>query len=211
MSGLFVTFEGGEGTGKSTHARRLADRLTQAGSMVVLTREPGGSPGAEDLRQLLVAGKAERWSAEAEALLNYAARDSHLRETIRPALVRGDTVVCDRFMDSTRVYQGFAGGCDIALIDILERHIVGGDRPALTIILDVEASQGLGRAKGRSAPGEDRFERKGLSYHQKLREGFHEIARREPERCRLIDSSREPDAVARDIWAAVAPLVGFSL
>jgi dTMP kinase len=210
MSGLFVTFEGGEGTGKSTHARRLADRLTQAGSMVVLTREPGGSPGAEDLRQLLVAGKAERWSAEAEALLNYAARDSHLRETIRPALARGDTVVCDRFMDSTRVYQGFAGGCDIALIDILERHIVGGDRPALTIILDVEASQGLGRAKGRS-PGEDRFERKGLSYHQKLREGFHEIARREPERCRLIDSSREPNAVARDIWAAVAPLVGFSL
>src|SRR5262249_48027256 len=153
-------------------------------------------------RQLLVAGKAERWSAEAEALLNYAARDSHLRETIRPALIRGETVVCDRFMDSTRVYQGFAGGCDIALIDILERHIVGGDRPALTIILDVEASQGLGRAKERAAPAEDRFERKGLSYHQKLREGFHEIARREPERCRLIDSSREPDAVARDIWAA---------
>src|SRR6478736_9559230 len=118
MAGLFVTFEGGEGAGKSTQARRLAEQLREQGVSVVLTREPGGSPGAEELRQLLVSGEPERWSARAEALLNYAARDSHLTETIRPALSRGDAVVCDRFMDSTRVYQGLAGGCDIALIDI---------------------------------------------------------------------------------------------
>jgi dTMP kinase len=208
MDGLFVTFEGGEGTGKSTHARRLSERLTEAGRSVVLTREPGGSPGAEDLRKLLITGDTKRWSAKAEALLNYAARDAHLRETIKPALERGDIVICDRFIDSTRVYQGYAGGCDMALIDMLEQHIVGHDRPALTLILDVEASQGLVRAKGRGGPGEDRFERMQLSFHQKLREGFREIARLEPERCRLIDSSREPEAVARDIWAAVAPLAG---
>jgi dTMP kinase len=210
VAGLFVTFEGGEGTGKSTHARRLAERLTLLGRTVVLTREPGGSPGGDELRQLLVTGKAERWSANAETLLNYAARDAHLRETIRPALGRGEIVVCDRFMDSTRVYQGFAGGCDMVLIDMLEDRIVGRDRPALTLVLDVEASQGLARAKGRGGPGEDRFERKGLAYHQKLRDGFREIARREPDRCRLIDSTRHADAVAADIWTAVAPLAGIA-
>src|SRR5947209_8529137 len=211
MTGLFVTFEGGEGTGKSSHSRRLADRLTQAGRTVLLTREPGGSPGAEDLRKLLVTGNIERWSAKAEALLNYAARDAHLRETIGPALSRGEVVLCDRFMDSTRVYQGYAGGCDMALIDMLEDQIVGLNRPALTLILDVEVSRGLMRAKGRGAPGEDRFERKGPEYHQKLRDGFREVARLDPKRCRLIDSSREADAVAEDIWAAVAPLAGVAL
>jgi dTMP kinase len=210
MEGLFVTFEGGEGTGKSSHARRLATRLTDAGRAVVLTREPGGSAGAEELRRLLVTGGTERWSAKAETLLNYAARDSHLRETIRPALQRGEVVICDRFMDSTRVYQGFAGGCDLALIDVLEERIVGRDRPALTLVLDVEAAEGLARAKGRGAPGEDRFERKGLAFHEKLREGFREIARREPKRCRLIDSSRDADEVAGDIWAEVAPLAGLA-
>src|SRR5205823_14620887 len=187
------------GTGKSSHARRLADRLAQAGCAVLLTREPGGSPGAEDVRKLLVTGKTERWSAKAEALLNYAARDAHLRETIGPALKRGDIVLCDRFMDSTRVYQGYAGGCDMALIDMLEDQIVGLSRPALTLILDVEVSQGLLRAKGRGAPGEDRFERKGPEYHQKLRDGFREVARLDPKRCRLIDSSRETETVADDI------------
>ena len=210
MAGLFVTFEGGEGTGKSSHARRLADRLTQAGRAVLLTREPGGSPGAEDLRKLLVTGNTERWSAKAEALLNYAARDAHLRETIGPALTRGEVVLCDRFMDSTRVYQGYAGGCDMALIDMLEDQIVGLNRPAVTLILDVEVSLGLLRAKGRGAPGEDRFERKGPEYHQKLRDGFREVARLDPKRCRLIDSSRDTEAVAGDIWAAVAPLAGVA-
>jgi dTMP kinase len=210
MAGVFVTFEGGEGTGKSSHARRLAQRLTDAGRKVELTREPGGSPGGEELRRLLVTGRTERWSAEAEALLNYAARDAHLRETIRPALRRGDVVVCDRFMDSTRVYQGFAGGCDLALIDMLEKHIVGRDRPAVTLVLDVDVSQGLVRAKGRGAPGEDRFERKGIEYHKKLRDGFLAIAKGDPQRCRLIDSSRDVEAVAKDVWTVVAPLVGLA-
>ena len=210
MTGLFVTFEGGEGTGKSSHSRRLADRLMQAGRTVLLTREPGGSPGAEDLRKLLVTGNTERWSAKAEALLNYAARDAHLIETIGPALERGEVVLCDRFMDSTRVYQGYAGGCDMALIDMLEDQIVGLNRPAVTLILDVEVSLGLLRAKGRGAPGEDRFERKGPEYHQKLRDGFREVARLDPKRCRLIDSSRETETVAGDIWAAVAPLAGVA-
>ena len=121
MPGVFITFEGGEGTGKSSHARDLAEALRKSGRTVVLTREPGGSPSAEEVRALLVTGAVGRWSADAEALLNYAARDSHLRETIRPALVRGDLVLCDRFMDSSRAYQGFAGGGDMALIDTLEQ------------------------------------------------------------------------------------------
>jgi dTMP kinase len=210
MAALFVTFEGGEGTGKSSHARRLAERLTEAGCAVLLTREPGGSPGGEDLRELLVTGLTGRWSAEAEALLNYAARDSHLRETIRPALQRGEVVICDRFMDSTRAYQGYAGGCDLELIDTLEKHIVGKDRPGLTFILDIGPSQGLARAKGREHIGEDRFERKGIGYHERLRDGFREIARNDPGRCRLVDSSRAPDVVAADIWASIAPLAGVA-
>lgn len=208
MPGVFITFEGGEGTGKSSHARDLAETLRQAGRTVVLTREPGGSPGAEDVRALLVTGAVGRWSADAEALLNYAARDSHLRETIRPALARGDLVLCDRFMDSSRAYQGFAGGADMALIDMLERSIVGATRPELTLILDVEPELGLARAKGRAgasgAGAEDRFEKKGLAFHRKLREAFLAIAAKEPGRCRVIDSSRPYEAVSEDIKRAVA-------
>ena len=207
MPGLFITFEGGEGTGKSSHTKRLADRLAADGADVVLTREPGGSPGAEQIRDLLVTGDPGRWSAEAETLLNYAARDSHLRDVIRPALRRGAIVISDRFMDSTRVYQGIAGGCDLALIDGLERHIVGADRPALTIILDIDPAAGLARAKGRGATAEDRFENKSLAYHRRLRDGFRALAAADPARCRLIDSGRDAEQVAADIWAAVAPLV----
>lgn len=209
MAGRFITFEGGEGTGKSSHARDLAESLREKGRSVVLTREPGGSPGAEDIRALLVTGAVGRWSATAETLLNYAARESHLRETIRPALTRGDLVLCDRFMDSTRVYQGFAGGCDMELIEALEHKIVGDTRPALTLILDVDPELGLTRAK-RRADGEDRFEKKGLAFHRKLREGFLAVAARDPERCRIIDSSRSYDAVAQDIWRLVAPLAGVA-
>ncbi|MGE4252088.1 MAG: dTMP kinase [Parvibaculaceae bacterium] len=207
MTGRFITFEGGEGTGKSSHARDLAATLRETGRSVVLTREPGGSPGAEDIRALLVTGATSRWSATAETLLNYAARESHLRETIRPALARGDLVLCDRFMDSTRVYQGFAGGCDMELIEALEHKIVGGTRPALTLILDVDPELGLQRAKKRS-DGEDRFEKKGLAFHRKLREGFLAIAAQNPERCRVIDSSRPYAAVAEDIRRLVQPLSG---
>jgi dTMP kinase len=209
VPGRFISFEGGEGTGKSSHARELAKSLREKGRSVVLTREPGGSPGAEDIRALLVTGAVGRWSAIAETLLNYAARESHLRETIRPALARGDLVLCDRFMDSTRVYQGFAGGCDMELIETLERKIVGETRPALTVILDVDPELGLTRAKKR-ADGEDRFEKKGLAFHRKLREGFLAIAARDPERCRIIDSSRSYETVAQDIWRLVAPLAGVA-
>lgn len=208
MTGRFITFEGGEGTGKSSHARDLAESLRKTGRNVVLTREPGGSPGAEDIRTLLVTGTVGRWSATAETLLNYAARESHLRETIRPALTRGDLVICDRFMDSTRVYQGFAGGCDMELIENLERQIVGQTRPVLTLVLDVDPELGLARAKGRGASSEDRFEKKGLAFHRKLREGFLAIAAANPERCRVIDSGRPYDTVAKDIWRLVAKLAG---
>lgn len=208
MPGHFITFEGGEGTGKSSHARDLAESLRKKGRSVVLTREPGGSPGAEDIRTLLVTGSAVRWSATAETLLNYAAREAHLRETIRPALARGDLVLCDRFMDSTRAYQGVAGGADMELIETLERRIVGTTRPELTLILDVDPELGLKRAKGRGASAEDRFEKKGLEFHRILREGFLAIAAQDPQRCRVIDSSRSYQAVADDIWRLVAPLAG---
>jgi len=208
MPGHFITFEGGEGTGKSSHARDLAESLRKKGRTVVLSREPGGSPGAEDIRALLVTGATGRWSATAEILLNYAARESHLRETIRPALARGDLVLCDRFMDSTRAYQGFAGGGDMELIDALERQIVGATRPELTLILDVDPELGLTRAKGRGASGEDRFEKKGLEFHRSLRQGFLTIAAKDPGRCRVIDSSRPYGAVANDIWRIVAPIAG---
>ena len=207
MPGVFITFEGGEGTGKSSHARDLAESLRKAGRKVVLTREPGGAPGAEDIRALLVTGTVGRWSPEAETLLNYAARESHLRETIRPALLRGDLVLCDRFMDSTRAYQGFAGGGDMELIEALERKVVGATRPELTLILDVDPELGLKRAKGR-AGAEDRFEKKGLEFHRKLREGFLRIAELDPYRCRVIDSSRPYAAVAEDIRRLVMPVAG---
>jgi dTMP kinase len=208
VPGVFITFEGGEGTGKSSHARDLAESLRKDGRKVVLTREPGGAPGAEDIRALLVTGTVGRWSPEAETLLNYAAREAHLRETIRPALLRGDLVLCDRFMDSSRAYQGFAGGGDMELIEALERMIVGATRPDLTLILDVDPELGLKRAKGRGAGTEDRFEKKGLEFHHRLRKGFLEIAAQDPQRCRVIDSSRPYAAVAEDIRRAVAPLAG---
>jgi dTMP kinase len=207
VAGRFITFEGGEGTGKSSHARGLAEALRAKGRSVVLTREPGGSPGAEDIRAILVTGAVGRWSATGETLLNYAARESHLRETIRPALARGDLVICDRFMDSTRVYQGFAGGCDVELIDVLERKIVGETWPDLTLILDVDPKLGLTRAKKR-ADGEDRFEKKGLAFHRRLRAGFLAIAAHDAQRCRIVDSSGSYEDVAREIWSIVEPVAG---
>jgi dTMP kinase len=207
MAACFITFEGGEGTGKSTHCRRLAERLRGLGHAVTLTREPGGSPGGELIRQLLVSGDTNRWSSEAEALLNYAARSSHLRDTIRPALASGEIVVSDRFIDSTRAYQGYAGGCDLGFIDMLERQIVGADRPQLTLVFDLDVEQGLNRAGHRKDSSEDRFERKGLLFHQRLREGFLRIAAAEPTRCRIIDASGAIDETADAVWRQVEPLV----
>ena len=196
--GCFITLEGGEGVGKSTQAAQLRDFLDEAGYSVVLTREPGGAPGAEEVRSLLVEGDAERWSPTGELLLLYAARDDHLRNTIRPALERGDWVICDRFSDSTRVYQGYVGGVDASLIAELERTVVGETRPDLTIVFDMDAQAGLDRAASRGG-GEDRFERKGFAFHDALRQGFLEIARCEPERCAVIDAGGDVSAVAADI------------
>lgn len=202
MPGTFVTFEGGEGTGKSTQIGRLAARLREHGRDVVVTREPGGTPEAEALRALLVSGEPGRWTAKAEALLNFAARDSHLTQVIRPTLEQGMIVLSDRFMDSTRVYQGTAGGVDAHLIDMLERTIVGETKPDLTLIFDLDPALGLQRAKLRDG-GEDRYERKGLEFHSKLRDGFLKILRREPNRCRLVDAALPADEVEQTVWSIV--------
>ena len=200
--GRFITFEGGEGTGKSTQARILAERLRGAGREVVLTREPGGSKGAETLRKLVVEGEADRWSPTAETLLMYAARADHLERLIRPALASGAWVVCDRFFDSTRAYQGAGGGVSPALIGELERSVVGEDRPDLTLVFDLPVEAGLARAAGR-AGGEARFEGKGLEFHERLRTAFLEIAEQEPDRCAMIDAAPPPKDVSEVVWIAV--------
>ncbi len=204
MSLCFITFEGGEGSGKSTQIRRLAARLEAEGRDVLVTREPGGTPEAEAVRSLLVNGDVARWTPQSEALLNYAARDQHLVQVIRPALAAGRSVLCDRFMDSTRAYQGYAGGVDLRFIDALESAIVGATRPNLTLVFDLDPAIGLARARQRGdAVSEDRYERKGLAFHQKLREGFQDILRREPQRCRFIDAAQDIDQVAEDVWSIV--------
>jgi dTMP kinase len=201
--GLFITFEGGEGGGKSTQARLLAERLRALGHDLVQTREPGGSPGAEALRGLLLEGAADRWSPLSETLLMYAARRDHLERTILPALAAGKTVLCDRFYDSTRAYQGAAGGVDAKVIADLEAAVVGENRPDLTLIFDLPVETGLSRAAGRGA-AEARFESKGTAFHQRLRDAFLAIAAREPDRCVLIDADRPVEAVAEAVWAAVS-------
>jgi dTMP kinase len=203
MLGLFITFEGGEGAGKSTQIARLAKYYREQDRDVVQTREPGGTPAAEDIRSLLVNGETGKWSATSEALLNYAARSAHLSDVIRPALSVGKIVVCDRFMDSTRAYQGIAGDCAIGLIDSLENEIVGPTRPDLTFIFDIDPRIGLQRAKARGAGIEDRYERKGLAFHEKLRSGFRDIALREPARCAVLDASKDVDTVWSDLLLAL--------
>ena len=204
--GVFITFEGGEGAGKSTQLRRLAERLGAAGREVVATREPGGSDGAEAVRKLLVEGAADRWSPLAETLLLYAARADHLERLIRPALARGAVVISDRFADSTRAYQGAAGGVAPAFIDTVERTVLGDTRPDLTLILDLPAERGLQRAAGRGG-AEARFESKGLVFHRRLRDGFLAIAAAEPGRCVVIDADRPVDEVAERVGGAVAALL----
>ncbi len=205
MRGRFITFEGGEGTGKSTHAARLAERLKAFGVGVHLTREPGGSPGAEILRYVILSGVAKPLGAEAEAMLFAAARDDHLNTVIRPALERGVWVICDRFADSTRVYQGVAGDVDSRSIRALERIVVGDTKPDLTFILDVPASVGMQRAtKRRGDTGADRFENEALAFHEKLRDGFLMLAASEPDRCVLIDATVPKEDVAEQIWRTVS-------
>lgn len=206
--GAFLTFEGGEGAGKSTQIARLAATLrARSGRAVCVTREPGGSPRAEEIRTALLDGVAKPYGPFAEALLFSAARIDHLDRLIRPALRRAEIVLCDRFIDSTRAYQGAAGGLDPGILDALERVVVGPTRPDLTLILDLAPEAGLARAAGRGAgtgQGADRFEAEALDFHIRLREAFLAIARAEPERCAVIDASRDPDTVEAAIRAVVA-------
>lgn len=204
MRGRLITFEGGEGTGKSTHAALLADRLKSLGIAVVRTREPGGSPGAEAIRHVLLSGAAEPLGPEAEAILFAAARDDHVHSTISPALHRGAWVICDRFIDSTRVYQGSLGKVDLKLIRALERATIGDMMPDLTIVLDVPADIGLARAKKRRGENAtDRFEAESLAFHEELREAYRRAALDEPQRCVLIAATQPKAEVAEQIWQAV--------
>jgi dTMP kinase len=202
--GRFITLEGGEGAGKSTQARLLAERLRMRGFECVTTREPGGSPGAERLREVLLSGAVAPLGSTAEALLFTAARIDHLDHTIRPALARGAFVVCDRFVDSTRAYQGALGNLDPQLIGALERVAVGSTRPDLTLILDLPPDVGMARAATRRADAApDRFEREGTSFHEGLRRAFLEIAKQDPKRCVVIDATRSLGDIADQIWATV--------
>jgi dTMP kinase len=204
MRGRFITFEGGEGAGKSTHVALLAARLKAMGVGVHVTREPGGSPGAEIMRHVLLSGAAKPLGPDAEAVLFAAARDDHLSTAIRPALGRGIWVICDRFADSTRVYQGVAGKVDPRAIRALERIVVAETRPDLTFILDVPTELAMQRAaERRGTAGADRFEGEKREFHERLRDGFLMLAASEPERCVLIDATRPREVVAEEIWNTV--------
>ena len=207
--GRFITLEGGEGAGKSTQQRRLAAWLRQSGLDVTETREPGGSPGAEEIRALLVTGAAGRWDAMTEALLHFAARRDHLVQTVEPALSRGGWVVCDRFADSTMAYQGYGHELGRDAVSKLYDLVVGKLSPDLTLVLDLPVAEGLGRAKAR-ADNEDRYERMDIAFHERLREGFHDIVARAPERCVLIDASADEEAVAARVQAAVRERLGVA-
>lgn len=200
--GRFITLEGGEGAGKSTQLRLLADALAACGIDVVVTREPGGSPGAEQIRALLVSGDTGRWSPVTEGLLHTAARRDHLERTVWPALDAGRWVLCDRFFDSTMAYQGYGLGLGREPIETLQRVALGDFRPDLTLILDLPVETGLKRASDRRG-GEDRYERMDVDFHRRLRDGFLDIARREPARCAVIDATHPVEAVQAAILDTV--------
>ena len=216
--GRFISFEGGEGSGKSTQIKKLSERLEAAKLRSILTREPGGSPGAEVIRHLLLSGMGKLLGAEAETLLFAAARDDHVRTVIQPALNQGTWVLCDRFSDSTRVYQGRAGKVPSGLVNALEHVTIGDLKPDLTIILDVPVEVGMKRAaarRGNAAP--DRFESEDVKFHQDLRDAYRELAELEPQRCVLIDASADANTVAANVWTvlrdrffAVAPAAGVA-
>ena len=204
MRGKFITFEGGEGAGKSTQASALAKRLQALGHRVVVSREPGGSAGAEAIRHVLLSGAAKPLGPHAEAILFAAARADHLRQTIGPALERGDWVISDRFADSTRIYQGVLGNVEARMIVRLEKLTVGELGPDLTVILDIPPEEGLARAaKRRGGATVDRFEGEAFDFHKKPREAYLELAEREPQRCVVINAGADPATVAEFVWAAV--------
>jgi dTMP kinase len=207
---LFVTFEGGEGAGKSTQIRRLAEALKAEGHDVLLTREPGGSRGAEAVRHVVLSGAAEAFGTRMEAILFAAARNDHVEELIRPALARGKVVLCDRFLDSSRVYQGTTGNLEPEFVETLQRIAINGVLPDCTLILDIPAKIGLERVKKRSSEGPDRFEKEELQTHEKRREAFLDIAAHEPGRCHVINAMQAEDVIAAEILDIVKQLLTSS-
>jgi dTMP kinase len=202
--GRFVTFEGGEGSGKSTQIKTLAERLDAMKLRAIVTREPGGSPGAEIIRHLVLSGMGKLLGPDAETLLFAAARDDHVRSVIEPALNQGIWVLCDRFSDSTRAYQGRLGNVASGVLNAMERVTIGDLKPDLTFVLDVPVEIGMQRAAARRGTGApDRFEAEGVRFHQQLREAYRQIAAGEPQRCVLVDASADPSTVAATIWAAL--------
>ena len=202
--GRFISFEGGEGSGKSTQIRLLAERLDAAKLRAIVTREPGGSPGAEIIRHLLLSGMGKLLGPDAETLLFAAARDDHVRTVIRPALSQGVWVLCDRFSDSTRAYQGRLGRVAPEIMNAMERVTIGNLKPDLTLILDVPVEVGMQRAAARRGSGApDRFEAEDVKFHQQLREAYRQIAANEPKRCVLVDANADANTVAASVWAAL--------
>lgn len=214
MRGKFITFEGGEGSGKSTQIDALAKILRGRGETVVCTREPGGTPAAEDIRALLVSGSVDRWSPVAEMLLNFAARAMHVRDLVGPALARGDWVLCDRFADSTLAYQGYAGGVPLEDIHAVYRATLGDFAPDLTLVFDLPVETGLQRAGKRIAGAasiEDRFERMGAEFHDRLRQGFLSIAAADPDRCRIIDAEDDVASVTSAMATVISGVYDLDL
>jgi dTMP kinase len=207
VSGVFITFEGGEGGGKSTQTRLLRDALAARGHRVLLTREPGGSPGAEAIRALLVQGDANRWDGVTEALLHNAARRDHVTKVITPALDAGQVVISDRFFDSTIAYQGYGHGIDLAVLGGLQRAAIGNFAPDLTLILDMPVEEGLRRAGARGG-GEDRYESMAVDFHRRLRDGFLAIAAAAPQRCKVVDATGTIEAVHAAVLAAALTVCG---
>lgn len=205
--GRFISFEGGEGGGKSTQVRRLTEALGNKGVPCLATREPGGSPGAESIRELLVQGEIGRWDPMTETLLHFAARCDHVARIIEPALDEGTWVVCDRYTDSTIAYQGYGQGVDISIIEDLHCKAVGGLWPDATVVLDVPVSRGLGRTAGRE-DGRHRYEEMGIDFHERSRQGFLEIAKRNGERCVVVDATGSPDSVHDAVMAFVTRRFG---
>lgn len=202
--GRFISFEGGEGSGKSTQIRILAERLDAAKLRAIVTREPGGSPGAEIIRHLLLSGMGKLLGPDAETLLFAAARDDHVRTVIKPALSQGVWVLCDRFSDSTRAYQGRLGKVAPEIMNAMERVTIGDLKPDLTIILDVPVEVGMQRAAARRGSGApDRFEAEDVKFHQQLRDAYRQIAADEPKRCVLVDANADANTVAASVWAAL--------
>ena len=208
MAGRFITLEGGEGGGKSTQAKRLGAALDAKGLSVLITREPGGSPGAEDIRSLLVNGAPGRWDALTETLLVYAARADHVGRTIGPALLAEKWVICDRFTDSTYAYQGAGRGLARETIRRIDAIVLDDFKPELTLVLDLDVETGLRRAISRGG-AESRFENFDRDFHERLRQAFLDIAKRNPDRCVVIDAAQDEEAVAAAIWAAVARRFGL--